>query len=176
MNKQIAVYPGTFDPITNGHLDVIKRGSKLFKKLVVAVAKKTTKQTLFTDEERVKMVKESVKRIKNVEVKAFDTLLVEFMKKQGSTIILRGLRERGDFPFELQNAIINNMLDKKIETVFVMTSPKNFYISSSIVKEIFYYNGNVSSFVPKPVFKMLEKKKLQQKKLLNKRTEKQGKS
>ncbi len=158
MKKQTAVYPGTFDPITNGHLDVIKRGARLFDKLIVAVAENTFKETYFTAEEREEMVKKSTFWIKNVEVKVFKNLLVDFMKSQKSMIILRGLRERGDFPFELQNAIINNTLDKKIETVFVMTKPENFYISSSIVKEIFYYGGDVSRFVPKIVLKYLKTK------------------
>lgn len=161
MKKQVAVYPGTFDPITNGHLDVIKRGSRLFRKLIVAIASKVTKSTLFSPGERLEMVKKSVKGIRNVEVKLFDSLLVEFMKKNNSNIILRGLRERGDFPNELQNAIINNMLDKNIETVFVMTKPENFYISSSIVKEIAYYNGDVKKYVPKPVLKKIKLKQKQ---------------
>jgi pantetheine-phosphate adenylyltransferase len=153
-----AVYPGTFDPITFGHIDVIKRGSKIFSQLVVAIAENPVKKPLFSAKEREEMVVESVKGIKNVEVKIFDSLLVDFMKKENANIILRGLRETSDFPFEFQQAIVNSLIGKDIESVFVMTSPDYFYITSSVVKEIASYNGDISKFVPKKVEEKLKYK------------------
>jgi len=153
-----AVYPGTFDPITFGHIDVIKRGSKIFSELVVAIAENPVKKPLFSAKEREEMVVESVKGIKNVEVKIFDSLLVDFMKKENANIILRGLRETSDFPFEFQQAIVNSLIGKDIESVFVMTSPDYFYITSSVVKEIASYNGDISKFVPKKVEEKLKYK------------------
>ena len=157
MNSK-AIYPGTFDPITFGHLDVIARGIKIFGSLTVVVAENPSKKTLFTLKERVEMVRESVKGLIGVEVKPFDSLLVEFAEKENASIILRGLRETSDFPLEFQQAIVNRELSKKIETVFVMTSAEMFYITSSVVKEIASLKGNVSRFVPKHVQKMLETK------------------
>jgi pantetheine-phosphate adenylyltransferase len=153
-----AIYPGTFDPITFGHIDVIKRGSKIFSKLVVAIAENPVKKPLFSAREREEMVVESVKGIKNVEVKIFDSLLVDFMKKENANIILRGLRETSDFPFEFQQAIVNSLIGKDIESVFVMTSPDYFYITSSVVKEIASYNGDISKFVPEKVEEKLKHK------------------
>ena len=153
-----AIYPGTFDPITHGHLDVIKRGLKLFDSLVIAVAETPAKKPLFTVNERVEMIRESVKDLKGIEVKSFNSLLVDFVKKENSSVILRGLRETSDFPLEFQHAIVNRLLDSGIETVFVMTNAEFFYVTSSIVKEIAAYDGKLSGFVPKNVEqKLLEK-------------------
>ena len=153
-----AIYPGTFDPITHGHLDVIKRGLKLFDSLVIAVAETPTKKPLFSASERVEMIKESVRGLKGIEVKLFNSLLVDFVKKENSSVILRGLRETSDFPLEFQHAIVNRLLDSGIETVFVMTNAEFFYVTSSIVKEIAAYDGKLSGFVPKNVEqKLLEK-------------------
>ncbi|MCH7902583.1 pantetheine-phosphate adenylyltransferase [archaeon] len=153
-----AIYPGTFDPITHGHLDVIKRGLKLFDSLVIAVAETPTKKPLFSASERVEMIKESVRGLKGIEVKPFKSLLVDFVKKENSSVILRGLRETSDFPLEFQHAIVNRLLDSGIETVFVMTNAEFFYVTSSIVKEIAAYDGKLSGFVPKNVEqKLLEK-------------------
>ena len=153
-----AIYPGTFDPLTNGHLDVIKRGLKLFDELVVAVAVNPTKKPLFSAKERIEMIMESTKNLKGLKIKSFDSLLVDFVKKENSEIVLRGLRETSDFPNEFQSAVINRQLDSNIETVFVMTNAKFFYITSSRVKEISAYNGDISAFVPEIVAKKLLKK------------------
>lgn len=153
-----AIYPGTFDPITHGHLDVVKRGLNLFDSLVIAVAETPTKKPLFSVNERVEMIQESVKDLKGVEVKPFNSLLVDFVKQENSSVILRGLRETSDFPTEFQHAIVNRLLDSGIETVFVMTNAEFFYITSGIVKEIAAYDGKLSVFVPKNVEqKLLEK-------------------
>ncbi len=153
-----AIYPGTFDPVTNGHLDVIKRGLRLFDKLVVAVAENPAKKPVFSVNERIELVKECTKELKNVEVKGFDSLLVDFAKSEDSFVVLRGLRETSDFPNEFQHAVVNRLLDNEVETVFVMTSAENFYLTSSIVKEIASYSGNVNDFVPDFVAKKLQEK------------------
>lgn len=153
-----AIYPGTFDPITHGHLDVVKRGLKLFDSLVIAVAQNPVKKPLFSVNERVEMIRESVKDLKGIEVKPFNSLLVDFVKQENSSVILRGLRETSDFPLEFQHAIVNRLLDEGIETVFVMTNAEFFYITSGIAKEIAAYDGKLAGFVPKNVEqKLLEK-------------------
>ena len=127
MSKK-AVYPGTFDPVTNGHIDVIKRGLRLFDGLVVAVAENPAKKPLFSIDERIEMVREAAKDMKNVEVKGFDSLLVDFAKNEESFVVLRGLRETSDFPNEFQHAVVNRLLDNDVETVaepfFSSSSPK----------------------------------------------------
>jgi pantetheine-phosphate adenylyltransferase len=157
--KTKAVYPGTFDPITMGHLDVIKRGVKLFDGLVIAVAAEgPSKKPLFSSVERKKMVEQSVKGIKGVKVKVFDGLLVDFARKEKANVILRGLREMSDFPLEFQQAIVNRKLAANIETVFVMTNESHFYLSSSLVKEIAMHGGKLRGFVPNSVEKALKEK------------------
>lgn len=153
-----AVYPGTFDPLTNGHLDVIKRGLRLFDHLVVAVAQNSKKKPLFSANERVKMIMDSIGSMKGVEVKSFDSLLVDFVKHEDAGVVLRGLRETSDFPSEFQHAVVNRLLASGIETVFVMTNPEHFYITSSIVKELAEYGGNVDRFVPFSVALKLKEK------------------
>ncbi|MCR4368395.1 MAG: pantetheine-phosphate adenylyltransferase [archaeon] len=153
-----AVYPGTFDPLTKGHLDVIKRAVRLFGFVVVAVAKNPAKKPLFSSKQRAQMVKNAVEGISGVEVVEFSSLLVEFAKGAGAKVIIRGLRETSDFSHEFQHAIVNRELDSSIETVFVMTSPEYFYVTSSIVKEIAAYGGDYSKLVPAPVALMLAKK------------------
>ncbi|MBI4209885.1 MAG: pantetheine-phosphate adenylyltransferase [Candidatus Diapherotrites archaeon] len=150
-----AIYPGTFDPLTNGHMDVIRRGVRLFGSLVVAVAENPKKSPFFSAAERADMVRESVRGIAGVEVKVFGSLLVDFMRAEKAAIVLRGLRETSDFPFEFQSAVTNRLLAPEIETVFVMTSAENFYVTSSIVKEIAFLGGDVSGMVPAPVRKRL---------------------
>jgi pantetheine-phosphate adenylyltransferase len=158
MNKKTAIYPGTFDPVTFGHLDVIERASKLFEKVIVAVSTHPEKKPLFSIEERKKLIKESVKGIKNLEVAEFDSLLIDFAKKKKAVVIIRGLRELSDFETEFQRATINRKLAPEIETVFVITNPKYFYLSSSIVKEIASFGGKIDCFVPKQVQKELLEK------------------
>lgn len=153
-----AIYPGTFDPFTNGHLDVVKRGLKLFGSLTVAIAENPHKKPLFTASERVEMVRKSLEGLKGVEVKQFNSLLVDFARQEKAQVVLRGLRETSDFPQEFQLAVVNRLLDNRIETVFVMTDPESFYITSGIVKEIAEYGGDVSGFVPKPVLEHLKRK------------------
>ncbi len=153
-----AIYPGTFDPFTNGHLDVVKRGLKLFGSLTVAIAENPHKKPLFTASERVEMVRKSLEGLKGVEVKQFNSLLVDFARQEKAQVVLRGLRETSDFPQEFQLAVVNRLLDNSIETVFVMTDPESFYITSGIVKEIAEYGGDVSGFVPKPVLEHLKRK------------------
>lgn len=156
--EKIAVYPGTFDPITFGHLDLIERASKLFEKVIIGVSTNPEKIPLFSLEERKKLVKDSAKKFKNIEVASFEGLLVNFAKKKKAGIIIRGLRELSDFETEFQRATINRKLSPHIETVFIMTSAKFFYLNSSIVKEIASMNGKISCFVPKQVEKALKEK------------------
>jgi pantetheine-phosphate adenylyltransferase len=153
-----AIYPGTFDPITNGHLDVLERALKLFDKVIVGIAQSPPKQPLFSLKERVALAEESVKHLKNVEVKGFDNLLVDFVKENNSTIIIRGLRAMSDFEHEFQSASINRKLAPKIESVFVMTNERHFYLSASLVREVARFKGELKELVPKPVEKALKEK------------------
>lgn len=146
-----AIYPGTFDPMTNGHLDIVERGVLMFDSLVIGVAENKRKKPLFTLEERVDMVKESVKHLKNVEVKSFSNLLVDFMKSEGANIILRGLRAVSDFEFELQLALMNRKLYSECETVFLMPNKKYIFLSSSMIREIALLGGDVCELVPPKV-------------------------
>ncbi len=155
MNK-IAVYPGTFDPITNGHMDVIKRGAEIFDVLTILVAVRKEKNTLFSIEERLNMVKCATKEIKNVNVAVLDTLLVHYLKEHDIRFVLRGLRAVSDFDYEFQMALTNSELYPEIETIFIMSSRQYIFLSSSIVREISSYGGNVSNFVPKCVAEKLK--------------------
>jgi len=155
---RIGVYPGTFDPITNGHLDIIERGAKLFDKLYVVVPNNINKNQLFNVEERVSMIKEAVKNIKNVEVDKCDGLTVDYCKKVGAQFMLRGLRAVSDFEYELQLYSINHEIDGYIETIFIMSNNSFSFISSSNVKEAAKFNGDVSKFVPSHVNKALKEK------------------
>ena len=158
MKKRIAVYPGTFDPITNGHLDVIERGLRLFDGLIVAIAESQTKEPLFTVDERIRMVKESVKKYKNVKVESFDCLLIDYLHKKNTHIIVRGLRVISDFEYEFQMALTNRKLASHIETVFMMTAEGYSYLSSRFIKEIARLGGRFDCFVPPHVAKMLKGK------------------
>lgn len=153
-----AVYPGSFDPVTNGHLDIIERASKMFDTLIVAVLNNKTKTPLFTTTERVKMIEEITSDMKNVEVRAFDGLLVDFAKERNTNIVVRGLRAVTDFEFELQVAQTNKVIAPEIDTVFLTTSLKYSYLSSSIVKEIASFHGDISAFVDKRVAEKIIKK------------------
>jgi pantetheine-phosphate adenylyltransferase len=158
MSKHIGVYPGTFDPITKGHLDVIERGIKLFDVLIVGVAKSMSKAPLFDVEERLEMIRAEVKKYKTVKVESFDCLLMDYMRKKKAKIVLRGLRVVSDFEYEFQMALINRKLDPDIETVFMMTSDNYAPVSSRFIKEIARLGGDVGAFVTPGVGRRLEKK------------------
>jgi len=154
----IAVYPGSFDPLTNGHLDVIKRGAKVFDHLIVAVSDNPAKQALFTREERVDMIKEVTRGLKNTSAEWFEGLLVEYVRRKKAGMILRGIRTISDFEYEYQMAMTNRTFAADIETVFVMTHEEYSFVSSRLIKEAASLGGDVSTFVPKEVEKVLKKK------------------
>ncbi|MDO9465578.1 MAG: pantetheine-phosphate adenylyltransferase [bacterium] len=157
MNK-IAIYPGTFDPITHGHIDLIKRGIKTFDKLVVAVAHNPDKNPLFTVSERVDMLKEITKDMKNVKVDDFGGLLIDYVRIKGANVVLRGIRAFSDFEYEFQMALINRKLSPETETIFMMPNESFSYVSSKIIKQIASMNGDISKFVPEVVEEYLKKK------------------
>ena len=157
---RIAIYPGSFDPMTNGHLDVVQRATKLFDRVIVAVAKSESKQPLFTLEERVDMVTLSVQHLPSVEADSFDGLLVEYADRCGAQAVIRGLRAVSDFEFEFQLALMNRKLHEGIETIFMMPKDTYTFLSSRIVKEIARLGGNVSPFVPAHVRTALAEKLL----------------
>ena len=144
-----AIYPGSFDPITNGHLDIIERSSKMVDELVVGVLNNSAKNSLFSVEERVSMLKEMTREMPNVTVASFDGLLVDFMEQIDATIIIRGLRAISDYEYELQIAQTNHKVNPKVDTVFLTSSLEYAYLSSTIVKEFASYGGDISQFVPK---------------------------
>ncbi len=154
----IAVYPGSFDPVTAGHLDIIERSAKVFNKLVIAVLVNSAKTPLFTTEEKVDMIRETTKHLNNVEVTSFSGLLVDFAREQNANVSVRGLRAVTDFEYELQIAQINSKLNKQLDTMFFTTSIEYAYVSSTIVKEIASYGGDVSDMVPPYVEECLKKK------------------
>jgi pantetheine-phosphate adenylyltransferase len=153
-----AVYPGSFDPLTNGHLDVAERASKLFDRVIVAVAESEGKHPLFSLPERRDLAAHALKRLGNVEVDTFTGLLVNYVRDRGGDAILRGLRAVSDFEFEFQLALMNRKLDQRIETIFMMPKDSYTFLSSGIVKEIARFGGDVSAFVPKEVKVALDKK------------------
>lgn len=147
----IAVYPGSFDPITNGHLDIIKRSCNIFSKVIVAVLINKDKVGFFPIEEREKLIKETIKDIDNVEVISFDGLLVDLMEKEQAKVIVKGLRNTIDFEYEQQMALMNKKLSNNVETLFMPTNPRYSYISSSAIRQIVSFNGSIKEFVPKNV-------------------------
>ena len=153
-----AIYPGSFDPLTNGHLDVIERAAKLFDQVIVAIANNDTKNPLFTLAERRELVNRSVSLLKNVETDTFDGLLVEYVERRSGQAILRGLRAVSDFEFEFQLALMNRKLNERVETIFMMPKDTYTFLSSRIVKEIATLGGDVSAFVPPQVRAALVKK------------------
>jgi pantetheine-phosphate adenylyltransferase len=155
----IAIYPGSFDPITNGHLDLIERGAKLVDQLIVSILRNDSKKPLFTVEERMEMLQEVVGRFPNVEVDCFDGLLVDYAARKNATVILRGIRAISDYEFELQMALMNRRLGPDIETIFLMAGEAYSYISSRLVKEVFGLGGNISGLVPPAVEARLRKRK-----------------
>ncbi len=143
-----AIYPGSFDPVTVGHLDIIKRAARLFDKVIVAVLVNVEKKPWFTIEERTDLLKKAVEGIENVEIAGFDGLLVDFAAQKNASAIVKGLRAVSDFEYEFQMALTNRKLDNDIETVFLTSSAENTYLSSSIVKQVGLLGGDISSFVP----------------------------
>lgn len=155
---KIVIYPGTFDPVTNGHIDVIKRAIDLFDKVVVTVARNPIKSPMFTVEERLVMLKESLKEFKNVQVDSFEGLVVDHAKEVGAIGIIRGLRAISDFEYEFQMALMNRKLDENLRTVFLMPHEKYTYLNSTIVRNLAQFNSDISDFVPPIVSKMLQDK------------------
>jgi pantetheine-phosphate adenylyltransferase len=153
----IAVYPGSFDPLTNGHVDIIQRSLRLFERVVVSVAHNTAKSSLFTMEERKALILQCVNDPR-VEVDAFSGLLVDYAKKRGAVAVVRGLRAVSDFEYEFQMANMNRKLSRQVEAVFLMTNEENFYISSRLVREVATFGGDVSGLVPAPVLVALKQK------------------
>lgn len=145
---KIGVYPGSFDPLTNGHLDIIKRASKLFDKLIVGVLHNDAKRAIFTMEERVFLIEKCIGEFPNVEVAMFDGLLVEFVKKNNAAAIVKGLRAVSDYEYELQMAMLNKHIDHDIETIFLMADIQNSFLSSSIVKDLAKHGGDITGLVP----------------------------
>ena len=158
MNKQIAVYPGSFDPITCGHLDIIERGLEIFDEIIIAVARNSEKNSLFTTSERIHQIEETFEDNPRVTVDTFDGLLVDYVVTKKSRVILRGLRAVSDFEYEFQIAQMNHNLKNKVETLFMMTSVPYGYLSSSIVKEVASLKGEIESLVPPVVKKALAEK------------------
>lgn len=160
-DKKIGIYPGTFDPITNGHLDIIKRALNLFDIVIVAIGKNPEKKTLFSVKERLFLIKEAIKEIPEndrIKVEAFSGLLVDFAKKKSASAIIRGLRAVTDFEYEMQLALMNRKLSNSIEVVFFLTSLKWIFLSSSIVKEVAKHGGNIDDLVPKIVVEKIREK------------------
>ncbi len=158
MNK-IALYPGTFDPITNGHFDIIKRALNLFDKVIVAVAISKEKIPLFNLQERILMVEKAVSKLDGVKVVGFDNLTVDLAKEYNAKILIRGLRAVSDFEYELQMGYLNNSLDETIETVYLMPNLQHAFVSSSIVRGLMKYDGKISHLIPNEVYKIIEEKK-----------------
>ena len=155
---RIALYPGSFDPITNGHLDVICRAAQLFDRVIVAVARNAEKAPLFSVQERLALTTEAVKKLRNVAVDEFEGLLVDYARKKRAAVIVRGLRAVSDFEFEFQLSLMNRKLDARIETIFLMTKDEYTFISSRLVKEICELGGDVSEFVPRGVERAMKRK------------------
>ncbi len=153
-----AIYPGSFDPVTNGHIDIIERASKIFDKVIIAVGDNPEKKPLFTIQERIDMIQDITRNIKNAEVGSFKGLLLDYAKKKDARIIIRGLRAVSDFEFEFQRALLNRKINGDVETVFIMTKEDYVYLNSSIVKEIAMFNGPVKKLVPEIVEKKLKEK------------------
>jgi pantetheine-phosphate adenylyltransferase len=158
MKERVAIYPGTFDPITNGHLSVVNRALKIFDKLVIAILTNPVKNPLFTLEERIYMIKEAVQNGANIEVDTFNGLLVDYAVQKGTNVIVRGLRALSDFEYEFQTALMNRKLNRYVQSIFLMTDYKWFYTSSTIIKEAASFNGDVSGLVPELVNQKLKQK------------------
>ncbi|MCR5694513.1 MAG: pantetheine-phosphate adenylyltransferase [Clostridia bacterium] len=155
---RIGIYPGSFDPLTNGHLDIIIRASRLFDSLIVGVLQNDAKKTLFSMEERVALINKCTKDIPNVKVEMFEGLLVDFVKKKNADTIVRGLRAVSDYEYELQMAMMNKHISPEVETIFLMTDINNSFLSSSMVKDVAVHGGNIQGLVPEAVVDDIYKK------------------
>jgi len=156
--ERTAIYPGSFDPVTNGHVDIVERGLNIFDKIIVAILRNPAKEALFTIEERKEMIETSLNRNSNVEIAVFDGLLVDYAKKRNAVAILRGMRAVSDFEYEFQLALMNRKLNREIQTVFLMTGLRWIFISSSIIKEAASFGGNINGMVPPIVSRKLKEK------------------
>ncbi len=156
--RRIAIYPGSFDPVTNGHIDIVQRGLRLFDKIIVAILSNPVKNFLFTVEERIEMLELSFEEYPNIEVEKFDGLLVDYAAKKDSTAILRGMRAVSDFEYEFQLALMNRKLNREVQTVFLMTSLRWIFTSSSIIKEAAKFGGDIKDMVPPIVNERLKTK------------------
>ncbi len=157
--KKRAIYPGTFDPLTNGHLDIIERSSKIFDQVIIAIGNNPEKNPLFSVEERAKMIKKSTKHLSNITLVKFNSLLIDLSSELNSNIIIRGIRSAGDFEYEAQMTYANNSLKKELETIYLMPSLKYSYISSSVVRTLLKFNGRIEHLVPKAILEDIEKKR-----------------
>ncbi|MBZ0157027.1 MAG: pantetheine-phosphate adenylyltransferase [Alphaproteobacteria bacterium] len=155
---KLAIYPGTFDPVTNGHLDLVKRGLRIFDELIIAVALNPKKQPLFSIEERLELIGESVREYDNLRIESFDGLLVDYVRERGGAAIIRGLRAVSDFEYEMQMALMNRRMVNTIETVFMMPSEEYSYLTSTIVKEVVSLGGSVKGLVPERVEEALRRR------------------
>ncbi len=153
-----SVYPGSFDPITNGHLDIIRRASKIYDRVIVGVLNNSNKKPLFSAAERMEMIRSVTGGLDNVEVDCFEGLLVDFVKEKGAEVIVKGLRTVADFEYEFQMALLNKALNPEYETVFLMTDSKYSYISSSMVKELAGFNGDLTGLVPREIINKIKQK------------------
>ena len=156
--QRIAIYPGSFDPVTNGHLDILERGLKLFDKIIIAILTNPKKNFLFSLNERIEMLEESLKKFSNVEIDTFDGLTVDFAAQRNAQGILRGLRAMSDFEYEFQMALMNRRLNREVQTVFLMTGLRWIYTSSSIIKEAAQFGGSITGMVPAIVEKKIKLK------------------
>ena len=164
MSERIAIYPGTFDPFTNGHLDITERAVRIFDKIVVTIAKNTKKKPLFTLKERMDFIADATTHLPNIDIGSFDGLLVDFAEKQKAVAIIRGLRAISDFEFEFQMALMNRRLNNEISTVFLMPNEKYTYLNSTIVREVAQFGGNVEKLVTPLVSAKLKEKFLKNRK------------
>jgi pantetheine-phosphate adenylyltransferase len=156
---RVAVFPGSFDPLTNGHIDIIRRGAKLFDRIIVAVLTNAAKTPLFSVDERLAIIRENLRDTPNVEADSFDGLVVDYARAKGATVLVRGLRGISDFEYELQMAMMNRQLDPAIETVFMMPAEQYTYVSSRLMKEVMALGGNITGLVPPDVEKRLREMK-----------------
>jgi pantetheine-phosphate adenylyltransferase len=158
MKTSVAIYPGSFDPVTNGHLDLIERGQKMFDRLIVAVLKNTEKEPMFSVPERVEMLREVTRHWESVEIDVFEGLLVDYARKRDAAVILRGIRAVSDYEYELQMALMNRKLEPRLETVFMMPGETYSYLSAKVVREIAHFGGPLAGLVPPTVEQRLKAK------------------